>query len=173
MKERIDDEREEEAYVSKSQRKRDMQALQELGENLVKLKADQLDKIPLPEQLRQAVLEAQRIKSRSAHKRQLQYIGRLMRELDASPIREAMETLEARSAQANARLHHLERWRERLIAEGDAALSELLDEHPAADRQHLRQLIRSAQREQTQNGPHSHARALFRYLRELLAEQTP
>lgn len=171
MKDRIDDEREEEAaHVSKSQRKRDMLALQALGESLVKLKAEQLGKIPLPEQLHQAVREAQRIKSHSAHKRQLQYIGRLMRELDASPIREAMETLEARSAQASAQLHHLERWRERLIAEGDAALGELLDEHPGADRQHLRQLIRAAQREQTQNGPHGHARALFRYLRELLTE---
>lgn len=170
MSDGFDEEQQEEHYVSKSQRKRDMLALQELGEHLVKLKPEQLAKVPLPEDLEQAILEAQRIKSRSAHKRQLQFIGRIMRDIDAEPIQQAMETLEARSAQAAARLHLLEQWRERLIEEGDAALGELLAEHPHADRQHLRQLIRKAKKEHTQSGPHTHARALFRYLREMFDE---
>ncbi len=153
--------------VSKSQLKRDAAALQELGEKLVKLREAQLKKVPLPDPLREAVETAQRIKSHGAHKRQLQYIGRLMRNVDEAPIRQALEALKGTGREAAAHFQRLERWRERLINDGDAALSELLDDYPQTDSQHLRQLIRNARREQEQDSPKGAGRALFRYLREL------
>jgi ribosome-associated protein len=162
------DEDEEIIYVSKSQLKRESHALQELGEELVELPAAKLEKIPLPEELAEAVALARRIKARGGRKRQLQYIGKLMRKLDEEPIRLAMSQLKSESARETAQLHQLEQWRDRLVAEGDAALAELLEQQPQADRQHLRQLVRNAQREIKQNKPPKSARELFRYLRTLL-----
>jgi len=153
--------------ISKSQRKRDMHALQDLGRQLVELPREQFEKITLEEGLHDAILEARRIHQHGARKRQLQYIGKLMRGLDAEPIREQLDTLLGHSKRAAQTLHHLERWRDRLLAEGDVALTELLDEHPQADRQYLRQLLRNAQRENHAGKPPKSARALFRYLREL------
>jgi ribosome-associated protein len=161
---------EEIIYVSKSQMKREMHALQALGEELVKLPNDQFDKMELPDDLRNAILEARRIHQRGAHKRQLQYIGRLMRDIDAEPIQEQLDTLRGHSQRAAQQLHHIERWRDRLLHEGDAALEELLQQYPDADRQNLRQLQRNAHKETLANKPPRAARALFRYLRELFAE---
>jgi ribosome-associated protein len=166
-----DTESEEEIiYVSKSQMKREMLALQALGEELVKLPNDQFNKMELPDDLRNAILEARRIHQRGAHKRQLQYIGRLMRDIDAEPIQEQLDTLRGHSQRAAQELHHLERWRDRLLHEGDAALEELLQQYPDADRQNLRQLQRNAHKEALANKPPRAARAMFRYLRELFAE---
>lgn len=157
--------------VSKSQRKRDSHRLQDLGEELVKLAPAQLSKIPLPDALREAIELAQRISKRGGHKRQLQFIGKLMRDIDATPVQEALDVLLNRDAQAAARLHLIERWRDRLIEEGDEALGELLAQHPDADRQHLRQLVRGAAQERLKNKPPRSARELFRYLRELIGEE--
>lgn len=156
---------------SKSERKRESHALREMGERLTQLRKEQLARIPLSEPLREAVEEARHIRQPGARKRQLQFIGKLMRTVDAEPIREALEEMDLNSARGVARLHQAERWRERLLEEGDAALSALLEEHPGADRQQLRQLTRNAVREQRENRPPQSARALFRYLRELLAGQ--
>lgn len=153
--------------VSKSQRKRESHALQALGEALAALSPERLAGMPLPEMLREAVLEAQRIRQRGAHKRQLQYIGRLMREVDAGPIQAALDVLQQNTHEAVARQHRLERWRDRLLEEGDGALGSLLEEYPAADRQYVRQLVRNAQRERERGQPPRHSRSLFRYLREL------
>lgn len=161
---------EEIIYVSKSQLKRESHALQALGEELVELPAAKLEKIPLPEELAEAVALARRIKARGGRKRQLQYIGKLMRKIDEEPIRQAMDQIKGESTRETARLHKLEQWRDRLLEEGDSALAELLGEYPDADRQHLRQLMRNAQREKKQNKPPKSARELFRYLRELMAE---
>jgi len=161
---------EEIIFVSKSQLKRESHALQELGEALVELPASKLAQIPMPEELADAVALARKITARGGRKRQLQYIGKVMRQIDPEPIERAMEGLKADSARETARLHKLEQWRERLIAEGDEALAELLDEFPHADRQHLRQLMRNAMREAKQNKPPKSARELFRYLRDLMAE---
>lgn len=161
------DESEEEA-PSKSQRKRDMHALQALGEALVDLPLDQFNKIDLPEDLRTAIMEARHIRQRGARKRQMQYVGRLMRNVDAEPIREHLDTLLGRSRQAAQQLHHIERWRDRLLAEGDAALEELLQLHPQADIQNLRQLVRTAHKETLANKPPRAARSLFQNLRALL-----
>lgn len=157
-------------YVSKSQLKRESHALQELGEELVELPAAKLAKIPLPEELAEAVALARRIKARGGRKRQLQYIGKVMRKIDAEPIQQALSALKTDAIRETARLHRLEQWRDRLLEEGDTALAELLDEYPAADRQHLRQLMRNAQREKKQNKPPKSARELFRYLRELVSQ---
>lgn len=153
--------------ISKSQLKRESEALQALGEALVELPASKLAKIPMPGNLADAVAEARRIKAHGGRKRQLQYIGKLMRNIDAEPIQQAMEALSTEQARDNARFHRLEQWRDRLISEGDGALGELLEAYPQADRQHLRQLIRNAQREQAKGQAPKTARELFRYLREL------
>lgn len=153
---------------SKSQRKRDMLALQNLGAELAKLPADQFEKISLPDDLYDAIVEARRIHQHGAHKRQLQFIGRLMRDIDASPIQEQLDTLRGQSARAAQELHLIERWRDRLLDEGDAALGELVQEQPHTDRHHVRQLLRNAHKEKQANKPPKSARALFHYLHELI-----
>lgn len=165
-----DNSKEEVEYVSKSQLKREAHELQALGEELVKLPAAKLAKVPLPDDLNNAVEQARRMKARGAYKRQLQYIGKLMRNIDAEPIRQALNALKDNSARETARLHRLEHWRDRLIEEGDTALAELLAEQPQTDRQHLRQLIRNADKERKQNKPPKAARELFRCLRELIKD---
>lgn len=159
---------EELILISKSQLKRESHALTELGRELVELPQSKLERIPLDDQLSEAVALARRISERGGRKRQIQYIGKLLRKSDADPIVAAMEQLKSEHLQENARLHRLERWRDRLIEEGDSALGELLAEHPDADRQHLRQLLRNAQREKQQNKPPKAARELFKYLRDSL-----
>lgn len=157
---------------SKSQSKREMTALQELGAALVDLSTHELDRITLPEKLRDAVMAARSIAQRGARKRQLQYIGRIMREVDAAPIREQLAELQSRSRQSAARLHHLERLRDRLLEIGDAALQEVVETFPNADRTHVRQLVREALKEKQQNKPPRAARTLFRYLRRLQDGET-
>ena len=155
---------------SKSQRKRDMTALQELGEALVKLPASQLATIPMPENLLNAVIAARAIPERGAHKRQLQYIGKVMRKIDATPIQAAFDALHNHGQHAAVQFHRLERWRDQLLSEGDIAVSEFINAYPAADSQHLRQLIRNAEREISAGKPPSSARTLFRYVRDIMGE---
>lgn len=165
--EQFDGEDEEIIYVSKSQLKRESHALQAMGEELVALPAAKLAKIPMPDELAEAVAMARKIKARSGLKRQLQYIGKIMRSIDAEPIAQALDDLKNAAGKETAKFHRLERWRDRLVAEGDSAFGELLEEFPSADRQHLRQLVRNAQREAAKNKPPKSAREIFRYLREL------
>lgn len=155
---------------SKSQVKREMHALQALGEALVKLSTAELERIPMPDELRNAVRDAQRFHQRGARKRQLQYIGRLMRNIDPEPIQTGLDKLLNRDRQTIAFQHRIERWRERLLTEGDTALAELFDAYPTLDRQHLRQLLRNASKEQQQEKPPRAARELFRYLRDAIEE---
>lgn len=156
---------------SRSSDKRDAQAAQKLGEALVGLKPELLASFELPERLRDAILQCQGITAHGALRRQRQYIGRLMREVDTAPIQARLLELRGEDAASRARFHRVERWRDRLIDEGDAALNALLDERPDADRTHLRQLLREAQQEQRRAAerptpPIAH-RALFRALRAL------
>lgn len=151
---------------SKSQKKREMTALQGLGAELVELPRDRLAKIDLPEHLRDAVRDAQRFTQHGARRRQLQYIGRLMRELDPAPIQAALDEIRGVSAAATARAHALERLRTRLL-DDENVLGEIARDHPGADLQHLRQLRRKALDEHTQNKPPRAYRELFRALREL------
>ncbi len=161
-----DAEEEELILISKSQLKRESHALTDLGKELVELPQNKLDKIPLDDTLLDAINLARRIKERGGRKRQIQYIGKLLRKTDAEPIIAAMDQLKSEHLQESARLHKLEQWRDRLLEEGDSALGELLSQHPDADRQHLRQLLRNAQREKKQNKPPKSARELFKYLRD-------
>ncbi|MBK7015455.1 MAG: DUF615 domain-containing protein [Sulfuritalea sp.] len=149
-----------------------MTALQELGEELVGLSRERLAKIDMPERLRDAILDAQRITKHEARRRQMQYIGKIMRDVDAGPLREALDELKGLSAAANARQHHLENLRTRLM-EDEAAFGDLAREFPAADIQHLRQLRRNALREAEQGRPPRAYRELFRELRELGGNAPP
>lgn len=155
--------------ISKTQRKRAMHALQDLGEALVALSDERLAALDLPEPLRDAVDEARRLKGFEARRRQVQYIGRLMREVDPAPIRARIETWEGNSRAHAAWLHDVERWRERLLADADA-LTELAGACPNADLQQLRTLVRNARAESAAGKPPRHYRALFRALKELLPE---
>ena len=152
--------------VSKTRRKQEMHELQALGAALVELPEARLRGLELDERLRQAVLEAKRISSHEARRRQLQYIGRLMREVDPAPIRARLEALEGTSAEATARHKRLEQLRSRLLAD-DAALTDVVGAHPGADAQALRTLIRNARREQKEGRPPRAYRELFRALKAL------
>lgn len=160
----------DETPVSKSQRKREAHALQALGESLVKLNKSALSQIPLSDDLRNAIEEAQLLSQRGALKRQLQYIGKLMRQSDVEPIRDAYEKVTNSYREDVEHHHQLEQWRDRLLTEGDAALEQLLIEHAEVDRQHLRQLIRSAKQEAAKGKPPKAARELFRYLRQIFSD---
>jgi ribosome-associated protein len=151
---------------SKTAVKRAMSELQTLGAELVELSADQLGKIGLPDDLRAAVRAAQRITQHEARRRQLQYIGKLMRSLDPAPIRAALDEIDGVSAAAVARLHALERLRTRLL-EDEKAIGAIAATHPQADLQQLRQLRRNALKEQELGKPPRAFRELFRVLREL------
>jgi len=162
----------DEAPPSKSQRKREAHALRDLGKALVGLNNAALARIPLPDDLRNAIFEARRIRQRGALKRQLQFIGKLLRGIDeVDAIRQAYEEATHPLRQDVAQHHRLERWRDRLIAEGDAALGDWLAEYPDSDRQHLRQLIRAAEKEKAAGKPPKTARELFRYLNEVTRDE--
>jgi ribosome-associated protein len=152
--------------VSKTRRKREMLELQSLGAALVELPESQLHLLQLEARLLHAVLDAKRITSHEAKRRQLQYIGRLMREVDAEPIRARLAAAEGTSAQAAAAHRRLEAWRERLLSE-DSALTSFADEHPGADIQELRALIRNARKEQKEGKPPRAFRELFRVLKAI------
>jgi ribosome-associated protein len=156
--------------TSKTRKKKDMLALQELGAQLVELNAQQLESMQLPESLLEAVQEAARLTKHEAKRRQMQFIGRLMRDIDAEPIRERLEQWRGQGREYTAQLHAIERWREALLA-ADSALARFLDAHPAADIQKLRTLIRNARREQSASLPPKSYRELFRLLRETIAKE--
>jgi ribosome-associated protein len=162
----IDNGTSEYSEPSKSQLKREMTALQGLGAELVALSKERLAKIEMPERLRDALLDFQRFTKHEARRRQMQFIGKIMREFDAAPLRTAMDEIKGVSDAANIRQHQLERLRTRLM-EDEAVFGELARDHPAADIQHLRQLRRNALKEARQNKPPRAYRELFRELREL------
>ena len=158
---------------SRSEQRREALDIRSLGEKLVALAPAHLAKLPIPEDLLEHIYDTQRITSHIAHKRQLQFLAKQMRResdetLDA--IRDAMEVGGDAKRRETAILHNVETWRARLLEDGDVALGELLAEHPTADRQHLRQLVRNAGEERLKNKPPHAFRELFRELRELLAE---
>lgn len=153
---------------SRSEQRREALAVFELAEQLVARTEAELAQLPIPEDLLDPIRHARSITAQIAHKRELQHLAKLMRReetetLDA--IRLALDKDKSESRRETALLHHAETWRERLIAEGDEALTELLSEYPGIDRQHIRQVIRKAQRERQKNTPPHGQRELFRILR--------
>jgi ribosome-associated protein len=154
---------------SKTQRKAAMQALQDIGEELVKLPANKLGRLALPDELRRAVEDCRRFTKHGAISRQMQYIGRLMRGVDAEPIARQLAAWKGESDEEKALLHRIERWRDRLI-EDDEVLTLFLNEYPQADATQLRQLIRNARHEAAQNKPPKSSRAIFKLVRDAVEE---
>jgi ribosome-associated protein len=155
--------------ISKTKLKAEADALQEIGVKLVALPNSKLTQLDLPERLVDAINEAKRITANGATRRQKQYIGSLMREIDVAPIVEQMEKWEGKNTAENAYFHNLERWRARLIEE-ESALSEFIQQYPNVDSQQIRTLIRNARREASANNPPKNSRELFKLLREITGE---
>lgn len=157
---------------SRSQQRREALEVLELAHQLSALTPQQLARLPVPEGLISHIDDTRRITSHGAHKRQLQYLAKQMRREDdetLEAIRDALDSSGESVRMEAAMLHRAEDWRERLIADGDAALTDLLTDFPHADRQHLRQLARNAHEEKLRNKPPHAFRELFRELRELLS----
>ncbi len=157
---------------SKSQLKREMEALQELGQALVELPKDALKRMPMTEDLADAVHECRRITDHEGKRRQLQYVGRMMRgltEAEVAALRTKLEEHRGVNKAATARLHWIERTREKLLAD-DAALTEFLRQHPAADAQEGRTLIRNTRREHEQSKPPKYFRELFQWIKDASRE---
>lgn len=152
---------------SKSQLKRESEALQDLGGQLVALSVEQVKKIAMPDNLRDAIRLAQKINSHGARRRQMQLIGKIMRSVDSAPLQAALDEINGVSAAATARQHHLEKLRERIMAD-DAVFAEIARDFPDADIQQLRQLRRNALKEAEQKKPPRAFRELFRQIRELV-----
>jgi len=159
-----------EHYISKSQAKRDVEELQKLGLKLLKLSKNTLVKFELDEKLLDALLLGQNIHSNSGHRRQVQLIGKLMRHTDAQAIQLKLKNYQHPIEQANEHFHTLEKWRDRLMSEGDSAINELLTDYPALERSRLRQLVRNAKKEAEQKKPPKSARLIFKYLKESIPE---
>jgi ribosome-associated protein len=153
---------------SKTQLKRDSQSLQELGAELVALGEDRLAAVELPDALRDALAEYRRTRSHEGRRRQMQFIGKLMRQVDEAPLREAVAASKLGSAREALALHETERWRAEMIAD-DAAVARWLAERPDTDVQHLRSLVRAARRDAAGLAPEARQpksfRELFQYLR--------
>lgn len=155
---------------SKTRKKAEMHELQELGSALVQLSRDQLKRIALPEDLLEAILNWQRFGKHEARRRQMQYIGKLMRQHDPEPIRDGLALLRGESAAETARLHRLERLREHLLQD-ETALHDIAEIWPEADLTHLRQLRRNALKEKEANKPPKSYRAIFQVLQALDASK--
>lgn len=169
----VDEETGEFRGDSRSQNRREALEVLVLCEQLVALTEAQLAKLPVPEGLLPHIRETQRITSNIAHKRQLAFLAKQMRREDdetLDKIRDALGAGGDASRREVAAMHRVEAWRDRLLADGDAALAELLDAHPGADGQLLRQLVRNTLEERKRNKPPRAFRELFRELRELMVD---
>ena len=156
-------------YVSKSQLKRDSQAIQDLGKRLVALSAEQLARIPLDEPVREAIALAHRIQNkRSALKRHYQFLGKLLRARDTETIFAALAEIDNESQQSIQKHHRAERWRDRIIEEGNDAIEALLAELENADRQKLRQLWRNHQHAKSDAKRVQHSRLLYKEIKQTL-----
>ena len=162
-------EEEEDTGPSKTKIKKQMHELRDLGKELTELSKDQLAQLDIPEILRDAIRAMKSINSFGAQRRQIQYIGKLMRNVDPAPILAKLDAWKGKSQNHTAYMHQLERWRDRLL-ESDGALTELLAAYPQADAQRLRSLIRNALKERELQKPPKNYREIFQVLREILPE---
>ena len=156
--------------ISKTKRKQQMLELQDLGEELVALSKDALKKTPMSDELREAIKEYQRIPTHGAHRRQMQYIGKIMRNEDTAPIIEKLKQLKGSSTAATALLHRIERYRTEMIAK-DEAITQFLSDFPRVEAQPLRALVRNARKEAEQAKPPKAYRELFQLIKTAL--ETP
>ncbi len=160
----------DEDFVSKTQIKAEMTELRQLGLNIAELPQPVYDSLELPVELRAGIDEYKRITHKNAKKRQASFVGKLMRKADHEAIRAQLQDIQEANHRATRQLHLVEQWRDRLLTDGEPALSDFLNTYPDCDRQQLRNLIRNAEREKAQNKPPSSARKLFRFI-QLLAAQ--
>jgi len=160
----------DEEKPSKTQRKREMHELQALGARLVELNPEQLAEVGLPEDLRDAVEFARRTTKHEARRRQMQYIGKLMRSVDPAPIREKLKIWDGVSAEHTAQQHRVERWRD-LLLENEAGVEQLVRAHPGIDARRLRALARKAREERSAGAPPKAYRELFRALRDIVTRE--
>ncbi|MGV7962965.1 ribosome biogenesis factor YjgA [Photorhabdus tasmaniensis] len=161
-----EEEEEEIIWVSKSEIKRDAEALKKLGAELVDLSKNALERIPLDEDLLAAIELAQKIK-REGRRRQLQLIGKMLRARDVEPITIALDKLKNRHNQQTALFHKLEELRNKLIDGNDDVIDEVVELFPQTDRQQLRTLIRNAKKEKAANKPPKSYRQIFQYLKDM------
>lgn len=157
-------------HISKTVRKREAEALQALGLRLTKLKPVQLESLNLPDNIFKSINDYNRFPSREAKRRQLQYVGKLMRSADIDSIQKALDALDGSSNLAQYQHAQAELWRERLIAEPHA-LSEYINTYPAVDRQKIRQLIKKTQSAHTEEQRKTASRALFRFIHDVERDQ--
>jgi ribosome-associated protein len=160
----------EDDFISKTRRKRESTELQNVGKELVKLSAEQLARIRLPETLREAIIECKRYTKHEAIRRQMQYIGKLMRDIDAAPIVEQLEGLHAPSRKQTAIFHVAEKWRTELLADPEA-ITRFTSEYPSADAAQLRALIAKAKKERASDQPPKSFRELFHVVNEFLQNE--
>jgi len=159
---------------SKSQLKREMTALQKMGQELVEQARERVKRVPMPEDVREAILICQQIKDHEGRRRQMQYVGKKMRTLDEAEIALIQKTIDSwkgASKSETAAMHALERRRDKLLAD-DNALTELMAEHPQLDVQQLRTMIRNARKEQAENKPPKAYREIFQILKDLQKSKT-
>ena len=154
-------------YKSRTQLKKEALALQKMGEKLTRLSDEQLARMDLPSLLMAAIRDIRPMKSHGARRRQLQYIGGLMRHVDNEPIEQALLEIEQGAYLQAQEFHRIEDWRDRLVAGDDDLMEKILRGCPQADRQRMGQLVRSARKEKQGNRPPKSARNLFRYLKEV------
>lgn len=150
---------------SKSQLKREMHALQALGDQLIAMSPTERARFPLSDDMLAAVEETDRIRSHEGRRRHMQYVGKLMRREDLEAIQAVFHAIEQENRHRDLAFHRLETWRERLIEEDNAAVEAFIEEYPGVDRQALRQLIRNARSERERGKAPTNARKLFRLIR--------
>jgi len=158
----------EEEKKSKTQAKKEMHDLQKLGERLSELSASQIDGMPVPDKLKEALHFVKTIKSHGARSRQMQYIGALMRDVDMEPVQTSLGLIQSGHKIDVAAFLETEKLRDRLLEDNKDALEEVVTRFPEIDRQHLNQLVRNARKESDQNKPPKSKKALFRYLKDFV-----
>ena len=154
---------EEDTTISKTRVKQEMHALQKIGERLIELNSNQLKECLLPDTLFEAIIEAKQIRKNGARRRQIQYIGKLMREVDISQIKEKISTWDGLSKEHTAWIHQIERWRKSLLEDKDS-FSEFAGLHPDANLQRIRTVMRNTHKEMLSSKPPKSFRALFHEL---------
>ncbi|GGC81406.1 MULTISPECIES: ribosome biogenesis factor YjgA [Vreelandella] len=160
---------EQEERPSKSQLKREMHALQALGETLIAMRPAERARFPLSDDMLRAIEETSRIRSHEGRRRHMQYVGKLIRKEDLTAIQGVFDAIEQEKEQRDHAFHRLEKWRDRMVDEGDDGVDLFMADYPNADRQALRQLVRNARKEREQGKPPTSSRKLFKHLRDTLA----
>jgi len=163
---------EDDDFVSRTQKKHDAEAAQDLGERLLDIPNKQLQTLKLPENLFDAVQEAKNIKAFGGRKRQLQYIGKLMRNIELDHIVEFFDQIDNKNYALNAKFKNMEDWRDRLVFEGNDAIQSFQTEYPNADTQQLRQLVRNANNKKNEKLALKSKRAIFQYVKDTITNNS-